>query len=71
MTLAYAYILTQYRNVLSYRLKDHDKCFVSSLHIRIDMTSIDIHRKLLSDGRWKKTKQLQLTENCIPKFDFC
>ena len=51
MMLTYAYILTQYRNALVYHLKDHVKCFVSSLHIRIDMASIDIHRKFLSDER--------------------
>ena len=38
-------------------LKIMPKCFVSSLHIRIDMASIDIHRKFLSVGRWLKSSK--------------
>ena len=40
-----AYILTQYRNALTYHRKDYAKVFVSVLHIRIDMAFIDIYRK--------------------------
>ena len=55
MTLTWAYILTLYRNALAYHLKDHAKCFVSGLHIRMDMALIDIHRKFLSNGRCLKS----------------
>ena len=71
MTLTLAYIFTQYRNALAYPLKDHAKCFVSSLQIRIDMASIDIHRKKKFWWTLIKIKQLQLTENYILKFGFC
>ena len=47
MTLTLAYILNQYRNTLSYHLKDHAKCFVSVFHIGMDMTFIHIHRQFL------------------------
>ena len=47
--------LTQYRNALAYHFKDHAKCFVSGLHIRINMAFIDIHRKFLSNGRCLKS----------------
>ena len=55
MTLTLAYILTQYRNALAYHLKDHVKCFVSGLHVRIDMAFIDIHRKFIFNGRYLKS----------------
>ena len=55
MALTYAYMLTQYRNALAYHLKDHAKCFVSGLHIGMDMSFIDIHRKFLSIGRCLKS----------------
>ena len=50
MTLTLAYILTQHRNALTYHLKDHAKCFVLGVHLRMDMAFIDIHRKFLSYG---------------------
>ena len=71
MALTSAYILTQCRNALAYHLKHRAKCFVSCLHIRMHLAFIDIHWNFLYNGHCLKYKQLQLTENCIPKFDFC
>ena len=71
MTLTLVYMLTQYRNALAYHLKDNAKCFALGLHIRIDMIFIDIHRNFFLINVVYKVKQLQLTEKCIPKFDFC
>ena len=48
-----------YRNTFAYHLKDHAKCFVPGLHIRIDMALIDIHRKFLSNGRCLKSSKLK------------
>ena len=55
MTLTLAYILTQYRNALPYHLYNHAKCFVSVLHIKIDMAVIDIHWKFLFNGSCLKS----------------
>ena len=39
-----------YRKELAYHLKDGAKCFVSVLHIGMDMTFIDIYRQFLPNG---------------------
>ena len=50
LTSTLAYILTQNCNALAYHLKNRAKCFVSVLHIGMDMTFIDIHRQFLPNG---------------------
>ena len=71
MTLTLAYILRQNRNALAYHPKNGAKCFVSVFHIGMDMPFIDIHRQFLPKWTLSKFEQLQITEKCIPKFDFC
>ena len=54
MTLTFDIIVMQYRNTRVYHLNDCAKCFVSDLHIRVDMQLIDIHRILFSNGHCLK-----------------